>query len=103
MLCYNYNYILNYIHSFVIIQILENTIEPYSDIWALGVVFYELFFGIYMDMKTAKNIGLYDSEKRGYLIVDKTLIKDSIQSEIASLIKKMTKFEPNSRISPIEI
>jgi len=30
-------------------QVLSNTIEPLSDIWALGVVFYELFFGIYMD------------------------------------------------------
>lgn len=69
-----------------------------SDVWALGIVFYELFFGINLDNHTAKKIGLYDQEKKGNLLVDKTLIHDKAQEKIAGLIKKMTLFESTKRI-----
>lgn len=82
---------------------LNNSIENLSDVWALGIVFYELFFGINLDSVTAKKIGLYDQEKKGNLLVDKTLIHDRAQEKIAALIKRMTSFESQKRIQPDQV
>jgi serine/threonine protein kinase len=42
-------------------QVLNNVVEPSTDIWSLGVIFYELFFGNYIDIKTAEKLGLYNN------------------------------------------
>ena len=72
-------------------QILDNRIEASTDIWSLGVIFYELFFQP-IDHDLAEKNGIYDKSKGGALKVPKELKKSPILEMVAVLIKKMTVF-----------
>lgn len=84
-------------------QVLDNQVEASSDIWSLGIVFYELFFDTQLDKQTADQYGLYNKAEQGALLVNKSLIKTPIKEQIAQLICKMTVFNPLARINPSEL
>ncbi|KRX08210.1 Protein kinase-like domain [Pseudocohnilembus persalinus] len=82
-------------------QIHKNILEPYSDIWSLGIVFHELFFGQKIDKLTYSNI--YNQQKQKELVVPELLIKSNEYKLIANLISQMTKYNSSQRIDPYQL
>lgn len=85
-------------------QFLYQRLEINSDIWSLGIIFYELFFNILLSGENMVKLGLYDENKRSGLLIEESLIGQVLwKQKVAGLVQRMTLFDGYKRSSLQEI